>query len=110
VVEEMTDTHSANAGAVRVPLTAIRGLSASAARHILISRKAFGGFHSLLDFCRKIDRTIVTRQDLLLLIKLGAFAWTGLTRSQVAFAEQYYAGAAELLRAADRDPNQRGVD
>ncbi|MDQ6675656.1 MAG: hypothetical protein M3069_33810 [Chloroflexota bacterium] len=48
----------------------------------------------LLDFCRKVDRTVVTRQDLLLLIKLGAFAWTGLSRGQLALAEQYYAGAA----------------
>ena len=104
VVEDAPELPAGIAGAVRVPLTAIRGLSPHAVRHILIARKAFGGFLSLLDFCRKVDRTIVTRQDLLLLIKLGAFAWTGLSRGQLAFAEQYYAGAAELLRAADRDP------
>ncbi len=48
---------------------------------------------------------MVSRQDLLLLIKLGAFAWTGLSRGQLALAEQYYAGAAQLLRAGDRDPS-----
>jgi len=96
---------SRSVGAVRVPLTAIRGLSPRAARHIQIARTVFGEFGSLLDFCRKVDRTVVTRQDLLLLIKLGAFAWTGLSRGQLALAEQYYAGAAQLLRAADRDPS-----
>ncbi|MBV9170016.1 MAG: hypothetical protein JOZ81_08025 [Chloroflexi bacterium] len=106
VVEDVSELESRPAtGAVRVPLTAIRGLSPRAARHILIARKAFGGFGSLLDFCRKVDRGVVTRQDLLLLVKLGAFAWTGLSRGQLAFAEQYYTGAAELLRAADRDPS-----
>ena len=93
-------------GAVRVPLNAIRGLSPGAARHIVRARKAFGAFENLLDFCRKVDRDHVTRQDLLLLIKLGAFAWTGLSRSQLALAEQYYMGASELLRAMDRDPNR----
>jgi len=41
-----------------------------------------------------------------MLIKLGAFAWTGLSRGQLVVAEQYYAGAAELLRATDRDPSR----
>ena len=45
-------------------------MSPRAARHILIARRVFGDFDSLLDFCRKVDRTLVTRQDLLLLIKL----------------------------------------
>jgi DNA polymerase III subunit alpha len=80
-------------------------LSPRAARHIQVARTVFGEFASLLDFCRKVDRTVLTRQDLLLLIKLGAFAWTGLARGQLALAEQYYAGAAQLLRAADRDPS-----
>ena len=40
---------------------------------------------------------MVTRQDLLLLIKLGAFAWTGLSRGQLALAEQYYAGAGAAV-------------
>ncbi|MBV9601768.1 MAG: PHP domain-containing protein [Chloroflexi bacterium] len=106
VVEDVSELEPRpGTGVVRVPLSAIRGLSPRAARHILIARKAFGGFGSLLDFCRKVDRSVVTRQDLLLLIKLGAFAWTGLSRGQLAFAEQYYAGAADLLRASDRDPS-----
>ena len=107
VEDDAPEVQSSHAvGAVRVPLTAIRGLGPRAARHILIARKAFGGFDGLLDFCRKVDRDQVSRQDVLLLIKLGSFGWTGLSRGQLALAEQYYAGAAELLRAADRDPSR----
>ena len=73
-----------------MPLTAIRGLGPEAAQHIVAVRAAFGGYTSLLDFCRKVDRRLVSRHDLLLLIKLGAFGFTGLSRAQLAVAEQYY--------------------
>ena len=61
-------------GAIRVPLTAIRGLGPEAGQHIVSVRAAFGEFLSLLDFCRKVDRRRVSRHDVQLLIKLGAFA------------------------------------
>src|SRR6185436_17142515 len=95
--------------AIRVPLTAIRGLSAGAAQHVLAVRAMFGPFDSLLDFLRKVDRDRVSRADVVLLIKLGAFSFTGLARSRLAMAEQFYASAAELLRASDRDPSGAGV-
>jgi DNA polymerase III subunit alpha len=67
-------------------------------------RKTFGPFSSLLDFCRRIERSVVDRRSLLVLIKLGAFSFTGLPRAQLALAEQVYAAAADLLRASDRSP------
>src|SRR5216683_771730 len=91
-------------GAVRVPLTAIRGLGPEAAQHIVAVRVAFGSYTSLLDFCRKVDRRFVSRHDLILLIKLGAFDFTGLTRAQLSVAELYYASAADLMRGGDNDP------
>jgi hypothetical protein len=51
----------------------------------------------------------VTRTDVLLLIKLGAFGFTGVPQAQLALAEQFYGSAAELLRAADRDPGGQGL-
>jgi DNA polymerase-3 subunit alpha len=105
LVEDLPAEAHPGAGAVRVPLTAIRGLSVRAAQHILAARSAFDGFDSLLDFCRKVDPAIVSRQDLLLLVKLGAFSFTGLSRPQLTLAERYYASAADLLRAADRNPS-----
>jgi DNA polymerase III subunit alpha len=90
---------------VRVPLTAIRGLSPRTAQHILAVGSAFGALENLLDFCRKVDPAVVSRQDLLLLIKLGAFVFTDLFRPQLALAERYYSSAADLLRAPDRHPS-----
>jgi DNA polymerase-3 subunit alpha len=89
---------------VRVPLAAVRGLSGRAAQHVLAVRDAFGAYASLLDVCRRVDRRLVSRQDLLLLIKVGALGFTGLSRAQLTLAEQYYAAAGDLLRAADRRP------
>jgi DNA polymerase-3 subunit alpha len=96
-------------GAIRVPLTAVRGLGPRAAPHILAARRAFGPFTSLLDFCRKVDRRLVSRHDLLLLIKLGAFEFTGLSRSQLAAAEQSYASLADTVRYADDDTVDLGT-
>jgi DNA polymerase-3 subunit alpha len=96
-------------GAIRVPLTAIRGLGPRAAQHILAARCAFGTYTSLLDFCRKVDQRLVSRHDLILLIKLGAFNFTGLSRSQLAAAEQYYTSLADTLRSSDGDPADVGT-
>jgi len=91
-------------GAVRVPLSAIRGFSTEAVQHILAIRDAFGPFTSLLDFCRRVDRSLVGRRSVQVLIKLGAFNFTGLARAQLALAEQVYTATGDLLRAADRNP------
>jgi len=79
IVEENTGESRGTIGAIRVPLTAIRGFGPEAAQHIVAVRAAFGEFTSLLDFCRKVDRRLVSRHDMLLLIKLGAFTFTGLS-------------------------------
>jgi DNA polymerase-3 subunit alpha len=104
-VVEDTPLHTrATLGAVRVPLTAVRGLGVDAAQHVLAVRAAFGHFKSLLDFCRKVDRRLVSRHDLILLIKLGAFGFTGLSRAQLAAAEQYYTSLADTVRYVEADP------
>jgi DNA polymerase-3 subunit alpha len=103
-VEANSGESSGTIGAIRVPLTAIRGLGPDAAQHILAVRCAFGGFSSLLDFCRKTDRRLVSRHDVLLLVKLGAFTFTGLSRAQLAAAELQYSALADAMRYADGDP------
>src|SRR6266849_2783914 len=65
---------------------------------------AFGSYTSLLDFCRKVDRRIVSRHDLILLIKLGAFGFTALSRAQLVSAEQYYSSLADVMRFGESDP------
>jgi DNA polymerase III subunit alpha len=91
-------------GAIRVPLVAIRGLGPQGAQHILAVRAGFGSYISLVDFCRKVDRRIVSRHDLILLIKLGAFGFTGLSRAQLVAAEQYYSSVADVMRFGEPDP------
>jgi DNA polymerase-3 subunit alpha len=96
------------AGAIRVPLSAIRGFTIEAVQHIVALREAFGPFTSLLDFCRRVDRDLVDRRDVQALIAVGAFGFTGLPRAQLALAEQVYSAAGDLLRAADRNPTGLG--
>jgi DNA polymerase-3 subunit alpha len=91
-------------GAIRVLLTAIRGMGPQAAQHILAVRAAFGGFESLLDFRRKVDHRIISRHDLILLIKLDAFGFSALSRAQLMAAEQYYSSVADALRFGEADP------
>jgi DNA polymerase-3 subunit alpha len=73
-----------------VPLTAIRGLGTEAVQYILAMRAAIGQFTSLLDFCQRVERTIVDGRNVLVLVKLGAFSFTGLPRTQLALAERVY--------------------
>ena len=95
---------SSISGAIRVPLTAIRGLGAETVRHILQMRAVFGPFTSLLDFVRRMEPQQISRRELQVLIRLGAFSFTGRSRAQLALIEQIYASAGELLRSTDRDP------
>jgi DNA polymerase-3 subunit alpha len=104
VVEPTTVENRGTIGAIRVPLTAIRGLGPEAAQHITAVRAAFGDFTSLLEFCRKVDCRLVSRHDIQLLIKLGAFSFTGLSRAQLSAAELQYTSLADLLRSAEGDP------
>ena len=95
-------------GGIRVPLTAIRGLGAEAVRHILQMRAVFGPFTSLLDFLRRMEPHQISRRELQVLIRLGAFSFTGRSRAQLALVEDIYASTGELLRATDRDPADVG--
>jgi DNA polymerase-3 subunit alpha len=107
-VERAGGDDASDVGTIRVPLTAIRGLGPEAARHIVQMRTAFGPFTSLLDFVRRMDARLVSRYELQVLIRLGAFSFTGLPRAQLMLAEHVYASAGDLLRATDRDPTALG--
>jgi helix-hairpin-helix protein len=63
-------------GGIRVPLTAIRGLSAGAVRHILQMRAAFGAFTRLLDFLRRMEPHQISRRELQVLSPPRATALT----------------------------------
>lgn len=63
----------------------------------------------MLDFCRKVDRRLVSRRDVILLIKLGAFAFTGLSRAHLAAAEQCYFNLADTVRYGQGEPVDLGA-
>jgi DNA polymerase III alpha subunit len=81
-------------GGIRVPLTAIRGLGAGTVRQILQMRAIFGPFSSLLDFLRRMEPHQISRRELQVLIRLGAFSFTGRSRAQLALVEDIYAAPA----------------
>ncbi|HEY8692822.1 MAG TPA: hypothetical protein VIR57_08780, partial [Chloroflexota bacterium] len=92
-------------GAVRAPLTAVRGLQPGAARHILSVRATSGEFKGLLDFVQRVDARLVPPDDVLTLIKVGAFEFTGQARARLALVHQLYGSLADMARAGDHDPS-----
>jgi DNA polymerase III subunit alpha len=86
-------------GAIRVPLNAIRGIGAGAARHIIAMRTAFGPFSSLLDFRQRFERGMLDRRGLLALIKVGRLRLHGVAARSAGH------GRAGLL--CDRRPPAR---
>jgi len=85
VVEPATVDNRWATGAIRVPAYCDTRTRPEAAQHIAAVRAAFGEFTSLLDFCRKVDRRLVSRHDIQLLSTLGAFGFTGLSRAQLPY-------------------------
>ena len=67
------DEESLDGRAIRFGLGAIKNVGNTAIDVILESRKEFGRFHSLSDFCQKVDARKVNKKVLESLIKAGAF-------------------------------------
>lgn len=59
--------------AIRFGLSAIKNVGEAAISTILTSRKTRGPFHSLTDFCTRVDLSKVTKKTFESLIKAGAF-------------------------------------
>lgn len=65
---------------IRYGLGALKGVGDAAIAAILEARCSGGAFASLYDFCKRVDLRRVTKKVLEVLIKSGAFDFTGLTR------------------------------
>jgi len=103
---------------IRFGLAAVKNVGESAIDSILTVRNERGRFHSLFDFCRKIDLRRVNKRVIEGLIKCGAFDSTGGRRAQLmkalegAMAEGagYQRGEVEgqmsIFGAAAEDPVQ----
>jgi DNA polymerase-3 subunit alpha len=68
---------------LRFGLSAIRNLGENAIEAIIQERKEGGPFISLLDFCDRVDVSILNKKALESLIKSGAFDSFGLTRNHM---------------------------
>jgi DNA polymerase III subunit alpha len=67
-------------GRIRFGLNAVKNVGEGAIRHIVEERERAGPFHSLFDFCERVDLGMVNKRTLEGLIKAGAFDSTGASR------------------------------
>lgn len=74
---------SVDGRAIRFGLGAVRNVGEAAIEEMVKARKEGGPFHSLLDFCRRMDMRTVNKRVLESLIKCGAFDSMGAKRSQL---------------------------
>jgi DNA polymerase-3 subunit alpha len=70
-------------GVIRFGMMAVRGVGEKAVEAIIAERKAHGAFHSLYEFCERVDLRQVTRATIEALVKCGAFSAMGGKRSQL---------------------------
>src|SRR6267142_3957071 len=70
-------------GVIRFGMMAVRGVGEKAVEAIIAERKARGAFHSLYEFCERVDLRQVTRATIEALIKCGAFNSLKAKRSQL---------------------------
>src|SRR5713101_4204916 len=68
---------------VRFGLAAIKNVGEAAMQSILRSRSDQGPFHTLEDFCVRVDLRLVNRRVVESLVKAGAFDSLGLTRAHL---------------------------
>src|SRR5881296_751888 len=68
---------------VRFGLAAIKNVGEAAMQSILRSRSDQGPFHTLEDFCARVDLRLVNRRVVESLVKAGAFDSLGLTRAHL---------------------------
>ncbi len=68
---------------LRFGLSAIRNLGTGAVAEIIREREINGPYQSLLDFCDRVDSSVLNKKTLESLIKSGAFDSFGQTRNQL---------------------------
>ena len=95
-------------GEILYAMAAVKGCGGGAAEAIVANRRAKGPFHSLFDFCERLDPGTVGRTAIESLIKAGAFDSFGVRRSQL-FSLIERAIQSGAAAAADRRRGQRGL-
>jgi DNA polymerase-3 subunit alpha len=92
---------------IRFGLAAVKNVGEKAVEEILESRRKDGAFHSLFDFCRRVDLTAVNKRVIESLIKCGAFDTTGVSRGRMMAALD---DAMRAGQAHQRDQESNQID
>jgi DNA polymerase-3 subunit alpha len=92
---------------IRFGLAAVKNVGAKAVEEILESRRKDGAFHSLFDFCRRVELTAVNKRVIESLIKCGAFDGAGVSRCRMIAALD---DAMRAGQAHQRDQESNQID
>ncbi len=82
-VNESDSEFSVTDSAIRFGLAAVKNVGSGAIDSIVVSREKDGNFHSLFDFCERVNLSKANKRVLEALIKCGAFDSSGSKRSQM---------------------------
>jgi DNA polymerase-3 subunit alpha len=87
---------------IRFGLAAVKNVGIKAVEAIVQEREEGGLFASLIDFCRRVDKSKVNKRVMEGLIQCGAFDFTGTYRSRL------FASLSEIIASGGlhEDPNQ----
>jgi DNA polymerase-3 subunit alpha len=82
-------------GNIRFGLDAVKGVGYAAVEAIKAAREEGGPFHSLWDFCARVDARAVNKKAIEALIKCGAFGSTGASRKGMLMILEQAQGAGQ---------------
>jgi DNA polymerase-3 subunit alpha len=87
--------------AIRYGLSAVRNVGGGAVAQIIEARRAKGSFTSFVDFCRKVEPTVLTKRVLESLILAGAFDSLGYARRALFENQEKVSGPILAERKAE---------
>jgi DNA polymerase III subunit alpha len=90
---------------IRYGLAAIKNVGEMAMETAVEERRSGGVYHSLSDFCSRLDTKRVNKKSVESLVRCGAFDWTGIERAEM-FEEIESAMAAAASVSRDRAAGQ----
>lgn len=82
-VNESRDKFTVDNGKIRFGLAAVKNVGTNVIGEIIRAREEKGKFTSFVDFCTKVDQTVLNKRQIESLIKCGAFDFLNVKRSQL---------------------------
>lgn len=82
-VNESRDKFTVHEGKIRFGLAAVKNVGSNVIAEIIKAREEKGKFTSFVDFCTKVDQSVLNKRQIESLIKCGAFDFLNVHRSQL---------------------------